>query len=285
MRKPSRSQHPSSGSSTRPSPTPSKNFYNGSSTATLFSGGVANLASDSSFDLAANAETQGLKQYGNHKNIRLIYIITEVSYRLVARADAGIAQLSDRTAALSISSPHLSFSHNHSFPPDRQKPTPNAVPVRGKKKIGTISGTSAAVFIQRLLATAGISPDAYTTVSANVCMATPCAANTFPSLLAANIIDAFGVWEPSVELGIRAVGQDGVVVFQNGSLYREVYSLYTTTEKLADAQKRADIVAFVRALNQTRDVFTNPTPALYSFVADAIGMDEEVVKAVWSEHK
>lgn len=53
-----------------PQPYAIKNFYKGSSTASLSSGGVANLASDTSFDLAANAETQGLKQYANHKNIR-----------------------------------------------------------------------------------------------------------------------------------------------------------------------------------------------------------------------
>lgn len=52
-------------------------------------------ATNKSTDLAANAETQGLKQYANHKDIRLIYIITEVSYRLVARVDAGIKSLSD----------------------------------------------------------------------------------------------------------------------------------------------------------------------------------------------
>ncbi|KAJ4303356.1 hypothetical protein N0V90_002249 [Kalmusia sp. IMI 367209] len=233
-----------------PQPYAIKNFYKGSSTATLSSGGVANLASDSSIDLAANAETQGLKQYANHKNIRLIYIITEVSYRLVARAD-GVKQLSD---------------------------------LKGKK-IGSMPGTSAAIFVQRMLASAGVTPDQYSIVSGNVCMKAPCGSGTLPSMLASKQIDAFGIWEPAVELGIRAIGADKAVVFQNGTIYREVYSLYTTTEKLADSNKRKDIVAFVRALNQTLDVYNNKPDTVYSFVAQSVGMDAEVVKAVWGDHK
>ncbi|KAL1593907.1 hypothetical protein SLS60_010640 [Paraconiothyrium brasiliense] len=58
-----------------------------------------------------------------------------------------------------------------------------------------------------------------------------------------------------------------------------------TTDKLNDPKKRADIVAFVRALNQTLDVFNHPNSSVYSFVADQVGMDPEIVKAVWEEHK
>jgi hypothetical protein len=46
-----------------PQPYAIKNFYKGSTAATLTSGGVANLGSDpKNFDLAANAETQGLSK-------------------------------------------------------------------------------------------------------------------------------------------------------------------------------------------------------------------------------
>ncbi|KAK7183342.1 periplasmic binding protein-like II [Paraphaeosphaeria sporulosa] len=230
-----------------------KNFYKGSSPATLSSGGVANLASDSSIDLAANAETQGLKQYANHKSLRLIYIITEVSYRLVARSSspANVKSLAD---------------------------------LKGKK-IGSMPGTSAAIFVQRMLASAGVNDGAYSIVSGNVCMKAPCGSGTLPAMLKGGQVDAFGIWEPAVELGIRAIGKDNAVVFQNATTYREVYSLYTTTDKLADPKKRADIVAFVRALNQTLEVYNHPNASVYSFVADRVGMDAEVVEAVWADHK
>jgi len=232
-----------------PQPYAIKNFYKGSSAASLVSGGVANLASDTSFDLAANAETQGLKQYSGHRNIRLIYIICEVPYRLVANKAAGINTLAD---------------------------------LKGKR-IGTIQSTSAAVFVTKLLATAGLRESDYTLVSGNVCMKAPCGSGTFPQQIANKQIDAFGVWEPAVELGADALGSNAII-FQNGSVYREVYSLYSTTQKLNDPAKRKDIVAFVRALNQTLDVFTNKPDSVYQTVASAVGMDVSVVKAVWKDH-
>ncbi|KAK3309636.1 uncharacterized protein B0T15DRAFT_506388 [Chaetomium strumarium] len=102
------------------------NFYNNNNnnndnkaagdTASIISGGIPNL-SDRSVDLAGNAETQGLKNYVTHKNYRLIGIIVEVTYRLVANRAAGISTLAD---------------------------------LRGKR-IGTIAGTSAEVFRRRSL--------------------------------------------------------------------------------------------------------------------------------------
>lgn len=54
-----------------PQPYAIKNFYKGSSAATLTSGGVANLGSDpKNFDLAANAETQGLSEYRPNEPVK-----------------------------------------------------------------------------------------------------------------------------------------------------------------------------------------------------------------------
>lgn len=64
------------------------------------------------------------------------------------------------------------------------------------------------------------------------------------------------------------------------TIYREVYSLYTTTEKLADPAKRADIVSFVRALNQTLEAFNSPNASIYNFVAQKVGMDAEIVSRI-----
>jgi TRAP-type uncharacterized transport system substrate-binding protein len=150
-----------------PQPYAIKNFYKGSTKANLTSGGVANLGSDpKNFDLAANAETQGLKQYANHRNIRLIYIICEVGYRIVADKRKGISTLKD---------------------------------LKGKH-IGTIGGSSAAVFIHNMMTSVGIKDNEYTTSSGKVCMKAPCASDTMPAQLKAGAIDAFGVWEPAVEL-------------------------------------------------------------------------------------
>jgi ABC-type nitrate/sulfonate/bicarbonate transport system substrate-binding protein len=231
-----------------PQPYAIKNFFNGS--ATLTSGGVANLASDKSIDLAANAETQGLLQYASHKNIRMIYTIVDVPYRIVANKASGITKLSD---------------------------------LKGKK-IGTMPGTSAGYFINQMMANAGLKSGDYTVVSGNVCMKTPCGAGTFPQMISNKQVDAFGIWEPAVELGANALGSNAVI-FQNASIYREVYSLFTTTDKLKDATTRKSIVAFIKALNQALDVFKNNPDKVYQTVASAVGMDAAVVKAVWPVHK
>jgi ABC-type nitrate/sulfonate/bicarbonate transport system substrate-binding protein len=233
-----------------PQPWAIKNFYKGSSTAQLVSGGVASFASDRNVDLAANAETQGLKQYASRKSLRLIYVICEVGYRIVANKAAGINSLAD---------------------------------LKGKR-IGTMQGTSAGYFVNKFLASAGLQPSDYRVVSGNVCMKAPCGSGTFPSMLTSKQIDAFGIWEPAVELGAQALGNNAIV-FQNFSIYREVYSLYTTQDRLDNPAMRKDIVAFVKALNQTLDVFNNKPETVYATVAQAVGMDAAVVKAVWPDHK
>ena len=224
-----------------------KNTYKVEKSTTV-NGGVATLGT---VDIAGNAETQGLKQYASHKNYRLIYVIVEVGYRLVANKAAGIKTLAD---------------------------------LKGKK-IGTISGSSAQVFTRTLLNSAGLSPSDYTEASGNVCMRAPCAANSFPGLLKAKQIDAFGVWETAVELGIEAVGEANVVVFKNASIYREIYSLYAKEQSLKDPTERNKIVRYVKALNQTLDIFRNEPEKVYPTVSSGIGVDVPVLKNVWEDHR
>ncbi|KAL2149711.1 hypothetical protein VTH82DRAFT_8363 [Thermothelomyces myriococcoides] len=242
-----------------------KHFYNnnnnngGGDTATLVNGGVFNLLFDPSIDLAANAETQGLKAYTNGRSIRLIGIIVEAHYRLVANRAAGISELAD---------------------------------LRGRR-IGTMPGTSAEVFVRRLLEVeAGLSWERndYSTVTGNTCMCEPCPAGSLPVMLQSGQVDGFGIWETAVELGVRALGggegQEGgnAVVFQNASVYREVYSLYSTESKLADPAARARIVEYVRALNQTYEVYRAAGHDIYAEVGALVGVDTDVLAAVWPHH-
>ena len=98
----------------------SKQFYNGT-VSFVANGGVANLVSDTSVDLASNAETQALRQYATHKDVRIIYTVVEVAYRLVANKK-GVASLAD---------------------------------LKGKK-IGTFPSSSAAYFVEKMLASVGV---------------------------------------------------------------------------------------------------------------------------------
>lgn len=231
-----------------PQPYATKNFYKGQ--ASIVNGGVASLPSDKTVDLGANAEYQGLIQYGTHKNLRMIYTIVDVPYRIVANKAAGISTLAD---------------------------------LKGKR-VGTTPGTSASYFVKKLLNSAGLKDSEYTVVSGNPCMKAPCGSGTFPAQIQAKTIDAFGVWEPAPELGGQVLG-DSAIFFQNATVFREIYSLFTTTEKLNDPASRKAIVEFIRALDQAIDVFKNKPEEVYQFVAQTMSMDTATVQAIWPVHK
>jgi len=70
-----------------------ENFYSG--TASVGSGGIPTLLSDSTVDLGSNAETQSLRQSVMHPNLRIIFTVTETFYRIVASRAAGVTKLAD----------------------------------------------------------------------------------------------------------------------------------------------------------------------------------------------
>lgn len=222
--------------------------------ATITNGGVANLfgGGGASIDLAANAETQALRQYATHKDLRIVYTVAQVSYRLaVAKKGSGVTGLAD---------------------------------LKGKR-IGTFPGTSAAYFVEKLLReVGGLSERDYTVVSGNICNAAPCGQGTLPYMLAHGAVDAVGCWEPTVQLAIDLVGADKVAVFQNRSVYREVFNLHSTASKLADPATRKDIVAFLRALNKAERVFASQPDKVWPRVGKALGMSEDLLKEVWPVH-
>jgi sulfonate transport system substrate-binding protein len=107
-----------------------RNLYPG--TATVVSGGIANLFGGGGADLGTNAETPALRQSATNPNLRIICTVTETFYRIVARRSAGIAQLAD---------------------------------LRGKR-VGTVPNTSAHYYLGKMLGTVGLSATDVSVVSA-----------------------------------------------------------------------------------------------------------------------
>ncbi|KAI0204808.1 periplasmic binding protein-like II [Astrocystis sublimbata] len=226
-----------------------EDYFNGS--VSIVSGGIPNLANDSSVDLGANSETQLLRQYASHRNLRTVITTAEVYYRIVASRKAGIATLED---------------------------------LKGKR-IGAQPSASSEYFVQTYLATAGLKPSDYTIVSGDPCLKQPCGSNTHPVMLKRGAIDAIGMWEPSVQLGAEALGADAIVFGNNQTTYREIYNLATTTQKLADPAKRAEIVAFLRALVQAEEVFTKDPDSIVARAAAAVKTDPTLFRKVWPVHR
>ncbi|KAI0014602.1 periplasmic binding protein-like II [Xylariomycetidae sp. FL0641] len=227
-----------------------EDFYAGE--AAIVQDGIPNLANDTSVDLGANSETQLLRGYGAHRNLRSVLTLAEVYYRVVASRKAGIAGPAD---------------------------------LRGRR-VGARPGTSAQYFVQTYLAAAaGLAPGDYATVAGADCRAPPCAADTLPGMLARGAVAAVGSWEPSVQLGADALGADAVVFGAHQTVYREIYNLATTAEKLADPAKRAEIVAFLRAVARAADVFRNRPDDVIPRVAEATGTEVAALREAWPVHR
>ena len=95
--------------------------------------------------------------------------------------------------------------------------------------------------------------------------------------------DAISMWEPEAQAALEGLGGDASV-FENIALYREWFSLYTTTDVLNDVKQREALVEFVRALLAAADnVRSRPQEAI-PIVARAINQTEAVVKGAWPHH-
>jgi sulfonate transport system substrate-binding protein len=171
-------------------------------------------------DVATNAETQLLRYSLAHPELRAIMTVTEGNYRIVARRSAGIRNLRD---------------------------------LKGKR-IGTLPNTSAAYFLERMLASVRLQPaDAVAVTNIDL-----------PDLSAALVdgrIDALAMWSPETEEAERVLGKDAVA-FSGTGIYREIFNLNTTAQALADPVKRAAIKELLKALITARgDMKRDPRPA------------------------
>lgn len=73
---------------------------------------------------------------------------------------------------------------------------------------------------------------------------------------------------------------------KKATLYRELFSLYTTTSTLSSPTRSLAIASFLDALTAALAVFSAPNnTSVYDYVATRVGADPAVVQAVWPEHK
>lgn len=213
-----------------------ENFYSG--TATVGSGGIVTMLSDSTVDLGSNAETQSLRQSVDHPNLRIIFTVTETFYRIIASRSAGVSKLAD---------------------------------LKGKS-IATIPNTSAAYYVDKMMRTVSLTDKDLTIRSGT--------ADTLPTLLANGTVAAVTLWEPSPQVAMDRIGTDAIE-FQDRSVYREIVSLHSTAETLANPEKRRGIVAFVRSLVEAQRKFREEPDTVKPRVVKALNMDAALLDKVW----
>ena len=146
--------------------------------------------------------------------------------------------------------------------------------LRGKK-ITTPPNTSAHYYLVRTLASAGLQESDVTLVGGPT--------NQMAAAVVKGDADAIVMWEPEAQNAFEALGKDAVV-FQNNALYRELFSLYTTTDVLNDPRRRSELVAFVRAvIVATSNVKARPRE-YFPLIARTIKQAEENIAKSWEHH-
>jgi NitT/TauT family transport system substrate-binding protein len=96
-------------------------------------------------------------------------------------------------------------------------------------------------------------------------------------------VDAVTIWEPEMDNCAEAIGADAIE-FSGKGVYRECFNLHARAPDLADKEKRAAIVAFVRkVIEASAAIRKDPKPA-YPLVAASSKYPEALVAKVFKHH-
>jgi NitT/TauT family transport system substrate-binding protein len=143
--------------------------------------------------------------------------------------------------------------------------------LRGKK-IGTPANTSSHYYLALMLGREKLTEADVTVV--------PMAVNLMGAAMQKGEVDAVSGWEPGAQDAIDGLGRDAVV-FQDRSVYRELFDLNTTTEVLNDPTKRRALVEVVRGmLTASEQVRARPSDG-WPLLSSKIKMPVPTISAVW----
>jgi NitT/TauT family transport system substrate-binding protein len=146
--------------------------------------------------------------------------------------------------------------------------------LRGKR-VTTPRDTSAHYALVRLLASAGLAETDVTIVD-------------LPrGQMAAGVIDgradAISMWEPEAQNAIDGLGRDAIV-FQDNKVYRELFSLYSSTEVLGNPPRRRQLVDFVRALLAAVDEMKRSPAPHFALISQTTKHPVDRVARSWPHH-
>ena len=143
------------------------------------------------------------------------------------------------------------------------------------KRVVVPRNTSAHYYLVAMLRSVGLAESDVTLVTAP--------AEAMAATLVRGDADAISMWEPESENAVRALDSDAVI-FQNNKIYREFFSVYSTTDVLADPRRRADLVDFVRALRDaTSLVRRDPGPYL-PLISKVTSHPPDQIARSWKHH-
>jgi sulfonate transport system substrate-binding protein len=144
------------------------------------------------------------------------------------------------------------------------------------KKVGTSLSTSAHYFLSKMARTAGLAEADVTAVAVPL--------PEMPAALKRGDVDAIAIWEPQAHNSEQALGADAIV-FQDRSVYRELFNLNTTAEVLADPARRRALVAAVARIVTASEQVTSRPPSVWPLVSSKINVPEPIISSVWSHFR
>jgi NitT/TauT family transport system substrate-binding protein len=146
--------------------------------------------------------------------------------------------------------------------------------LRGRR-VSIPRDTSAHYYLVRTLETAGLSEADVTLVDLP--------RDQMAAGLVAGRVDAMVMWEPEAEKAVAALQQD-VTIFQDNRMYREYFSVYSSTAVLGNPRRRQELVAFVRAvLAAVAELKRQPEPH-FPVIARTVNQSVDWVSRSWRHH-
>jgi NitT/TauT family transport system substrate-binding protein len=143
------------------------------------------------------------------------------------------------------------------------------------KRVVVPRSTSANYHLVAMLRSVGLQESDVTIVSAP--------ATGMAAALAKGDADAISMWEPESQNAVEALGKDAVI-FQNNKIYREFYSVYSTTDVMNNPRRRAQLVEFVRAINTTtNELKKNPKP-YFGLISKVTRHPADQIERGWEHH-
>jgi NitT/TauT family transport system substrate-binding protein len=143
------------------------------------------------------------------------------------------------------------------------------------KRVVVPRSTSANYHLVAMLRSVGLQESDVTIVNAP--------ATAMAAALVKGDADAISMWEPESENAVQALGNDAVI-FQNNRIYREFYSVYSTTDVMNHPRRRAQLVDFVRAINTTtNELKKNPKP-YFGLISQVTKHPADQIERGWEHH-
>jgi NitT/TauT family transport system substrate-binding protein len=143
------------------------------------------------------------------------------------------------------------------------------------KRITLPRDTSAHYYVVRMLASVGLTESDITIVDLP--------RDQMAAGVVAGRADAISMWEPESQNAVNALGRDAIV-FQDNKVYRELFSLYSTTDVLGDTRRRRELVTFVRSLfTAVEELKVNPAPH-FPVIAKTTKHPLDQITRSWEHH-